>query len=61
MIPYFLRSVLRHQGEALPTLGMADYETQAESFDEDRPAPGTSEGAAELRWQLGTEQFNRPH
>jgi hypothetical protein len=26
MIAFFLCSVLRHQGEALPTLGMADGE-----------------------------------
>lgn len=33
MAPFFLRGVLRHQGEALPTLGMADYEQQAESSE----------------------------
>jgi len=33
MIPFSLRSVLRHQGKALPTLGMADYEQQAESSE----------------------------
>jgi hypothetical protein len=60
-IPYFLRSVLRHQGEALPTLGMADYEVQAESFDADGVEVASSAGSAALRSQLGMEQFNRPH
>lgn len=61
MVPYFLRSVLRHQSEALPTLGMADYEAQTESFDYDEVEVGASEGSAELRSQLGMEQFNRPY
>lgn len=61
MVPYFLRSVLRHQGEALPTLGMADYELQAESFEYDQTETRASQGAVEFRSQLGVEQFNRPH
>ncbi|MGB9578621.1 MAG: hypothetical protein ACPL3S_05055, partial [Halothiobacillaceae bacterium] len=61
MVPYFLRSVLRHQGEALPTLGMADYELEAESFEYDQTESRASQGAAEFRSQLGVEQFNRPH
>ncbi len=61
MIPFFLRGVLRHQGEALPTLGMADYEQQAESSDYDRADVRTSEGSTDIRSQLGMGQFNGPH
>jgi hypothetical protein len=61
MIPFFLRGVLRHQGEALPTLGMADHEQQAESSDYDQADVRTSEGSTDIRSQLGMGQFNGPH
>jgi hypothetical protein len=60
MIPFFLRCVLRHQGEALPTPGMADYEQQAESSDYDQADVRTSEGSTDIRSQLGMRQFNGP-
>ncbi len=60
MIPFFLRSVLRHQGEALPTLGMADYETQAEAAEYEQAEPHMSEGAVEIRSQLGVQQLPGP-
>jgi len=51
-IPFFLRSVLRHQGEALPTLGTADCE---------QAGMRTSEGSTDIRSQLGMRRFTGPH
>jgi hypothetical protein len=48
MIPCFLRGVLRHQGEALPTLGMANYE-----WADMR----TSEGTVAIRSQLQAREI----
>jgi len=61
MIPFFLRSVLRHQGEALPTLGMTDYEQQAESSEFDQQDLRSSEGSVGLRSQLQARQTILPH
>jgi hypothetical protein len=60
MIPFFLRSVLRHQGEALPTLGMADYEQQAESSEFEQADLRSSEGTATIRSQLQARQIAGP-
>ncbi len=61
MIPFFLRGVLRHQGEALPTLGMADYEQQADSSEFEQEDLRSSEGAVAMRSQLQTRQIAGPH
>ena len=61
MIPYFLHSVLRHEGEALPTLGMADYEQQAESSEFEQEDLRSSEGTVALRSQLEARQITGPH
>ncbi|MFZ2414312.1 MAG: hypothetical protein WAW16_08870, partial [Candidatus Cryosericum sp.] len=61
IIPFFLRGVLRHQGEALPTLGMADYEQQAESSEFEQEDLRSSEGAVTLRSQLQARQITGPH
>jgi|GEM_PF-290670 len=61
MIPLYLRSVLRHQGEALPTLGMADYEQQAESSEFEQEDLRSSEGATTIRSQLQERQIAQPH
>ena len=61
MIPFFLHSVLRHQGEALPTLGMADYEQQAESFEYEQEGLQSVEPASNVRSQLDVQRLNLPH
>lgn len=61
MIPYFLHSVLRHEGEALPTLGMADYEQQAESSEFEQEDLRSSDGTVALRSQLQARQIAGPH
>lgn len=61
MIPFFLHSVLRHQGEALPTLGMADYEQQAESFEYDQESLYTGEPTSDVRSRLDVRRLNLPH
>jgi hypothetical protein len=61
MIPFFLRSVLRHQGETLPTLGMADYEQQAESSPFEQEDLRSSEGTVAMRSQLEARQIAGPH
>jgi hypothetical protein len=59
--PFFLRSVLPHQGEALPTLGMADYEQQAESTDHELEDLLSLEGTATIRSQLQARQIAGPY
>lgn len=61
MAPFFLRGVLRHQGEVLPTLGMADYEQQAESSEFEQEDLRSSGGTVAIRSQLQARQIAGPH